>query len=69
MGLCEKIRTLKLKIQEKHTTLSSLLIFSPKFILGRELYNTSVLSSYTRHKIKLFAGRLGRKLKERIYVT
>ena len=41
----QKARAVKLKIQEKHMTLSSILMFSPEFKLERELCNTSVLSS------------------------
>ena len=53
-------------------TLASVLVFSPEFILERELCNTSVLSSQSlqlKHKIELFVGRLRRNLKEWIYVT
>ena len=35
------------KIQEKHMTSTSLLMFSPEFSLKGELCNTSVLSSHT----------------------
>ena len=35
-------RAIKLKIQEKHMTLTSLLMFSPEFNLKREFYNISV---------------------------
>ena len=41
-----KTRAIKLKIQERQMTSTSLLI-SPGFDLERELYNTSVLSSHT----------------------
>ena len=34
----------KIKIQEKHMTFTSLLMFSPEFKLERELCKTSVLS-------------------------
>ena len=53
-------------------TSTSLLMFSPEFILERVLCKTSVLSSQSlqlKHKISLFAGRLRRKLKEWMYVT
>ena len=43
----KKNRAVKLKIQEKHMTSTSLLMFSPEFNLKRELCNTSVLSSHT----------------------
>ena len=49
----KKTRAIKLKIQEKHMTSTSLLMFSPEFILERELCNTSVLSSQSlqlKHK-------------------
>ena len=47
-SFCEKTRAIKLKIQETHRTLTSLLMFSPEFILERELCNTSdFLSSHT----------------------
>ena len=52
-------------------TSTSLLMFSPEFILERVLCKTSVLSSQSlqlKHKISLFAGRLRRKLKEWMYV-
>ena len=53
-------------------TSTSLLMFSPEFILERVLCKTSVLSSQSlqlKHKISLFARRLRRKLKEWMYVT
>ena len=40
-----KNRAIKLKIQEKHMTLTSSLMFSPEFNLERELCITSVLSN------------------------
>ena len=43
----KKPRAIKLKIQEKHMTLTSLLMFSPEFSLEGKLCNTSVLSSHT----------------------
>ena len=43
----KKTRARKLKIQGKHMTLTSLLIFSPGFNQERELCNTSVVSSHT----------------------
>ena len=43
----KKTRAIKLKIQEKHMTSTSLLMFSPEFSLERELYDTSVLSSHS----------------------
>ena len=43
----KKPRAIKLKIQEKHMTSTSLLMFSPEFNLERELCNASVLSSHT----------------------
>ena len=43
----EKTRAITSKIQEKHMTSTSLLMFSPEFSLERELFNTSVLSSHT----------------------
>ena len=46
-ALWKKTRVIKLKIQEKHMTLTSLLMFSSEFNLERELYNTSVLPSHT----------------------
>ena len=46
-GFLKKTRAIKLKIQEKHMTSTSLLTFSPEFNLQRELCNTSVLSSNT----------------------
>ena len=57
----EKTRSIKLKIQGKHMTSTSLLMFSLEFLLERELCNTSVLSSQSlqlKHKIELFAGGL-----------
>ena len=42
----EETRAIKLKIQEKHMTLTSLLMFSPELNLERELCNTSVLSPH-----------------------
>ena len=47
-----KTREIKLKIQEKHMTLSSLLMFLPEFNLDRELCKTSVLSSNPLIKTK-----------------
>ena len=47
-----KTRAIKLKIQEKHMTLTSLLMFSPEFNLEGELCNTSVLSSHPLIKTK-----------------
>ena len=41
----QKNRAIKLKIQEKHMTLTSSLMFSPEFNLERELCITSVLSN------------------------
>ena len=49
----KKTRAIKLKIQEKHMSSTSLLVFSPEFILEKELCNTSVLSSQSlqlKHK-------------------
>ena len=49
----QKTWAVKLKIQEKHMTLPSILMFSPEFKLERELCNTSVLSSQSlqlKHK-------------------
>ena len=43
----KETRAIKLKIQEKHMTLTSLLMFSPELNLERELCNTSVLSPHT----------------------
>ena len=41
----QKNRAIKLKIQEKHMTLTSSLMFSPEFDLERELCITFVLSN------------------------
>ena len=38
----QKNRAIKLKIQERHMTLTSLLMFSPEFNLKREFYNIYV---------------------------
>ena len=43
----KKTGAIKLKIQAKHMTSTSLLKFSPELSLERELYDTSVLSSHT----------------------
>ena len=45
-GFVGKNREIKLKIQEKYMTLTSLLIFSAEFIVERELYTTSGLSCH-----------------------
>ena len=42
----KKSKAKRSKIQEKHMTSTSLLMFSPEFNLERELWNTSVLSSH-----------------------
>ena len=46
-GFVKNTRAIKFKIQEKHMTSTSLLMFSPEFSLKGELCNTSVLSSHT----------------------
>ena len=46
-GFVKNTRAIEFKIQEKHMTSTSLLMFSPEFNLKRELYNISVLSSHT----------------------
>ena len=43
----KKTGAIKLKIQAKHMTSTSLLMFSPELSLEREVYDTSVLSSHT----------------------
>ena len=43
----KKTGAIKLKIQAKYMTSTSLLMFSPEFSLEREVYDTSVLSSHT----------------------
>ena len=45
-GFVGKNKEIKLKIQEKYMTLTSLLIFSAEFNVERELYNTSGLSGH-----------------------
>ena len=53
IGFVEKTRDTKLKIQENHMTLTSILMFSPEFSLKKELCNTSVsLSSHPWIKTK-----------------
>ena len=51
-GFVGKNREIKLKIQAKHMTLTSLLIFSAEFNVERELYNTSGLSGHPWIKTK-----------------
>ena len=51
-GFMRKTRKIKLKIQEKHMTLSSLLMFLPEFNLERKLCKTSVLSFHPLIKTK-----------------
>ena len=46
-GFVKKTRAIKLKIQEKQMTSTSLLMFLIEFSLERELRNTPVLSSHT----------------------
>ena len=45
-GFVGKNKEIKLKIQEKYMTLTSLLIFSAEFNVERELYTTSGLSCH-----------------------
>ena len=54
-----------------HITSTGLLMFSPEFKLERELCTRLfyLLTLKLDHIILLFSGRLGRKLKEWIYVT
>ena len=51
-GFVGKNKEIKLKIQEKYMTLTSLLIFSAEFIVERELYTTSGLSCHPWIKTK-----------------
>ena len=51
-GFVGKNKEIKLKIQEKYMTLTSLLIFSAEFNVERELYTTSGLSCHPWIKTK-----------------
>ena len=59
----KKTRAKKLKIQEKHTTSTSLLMFSPEFNLERALQRFRFIFSHLNQNITLI---ICRKVKEEI---
>ena len=60
----KKTRAKKLKIQEKHTTSTSLLMFSPEFNL--ELESSATLPFYLSHLNQNITLIICRKVKEEI---